>query len=381
MEWYGYRKFGLVGAELAAIARFFEQPWSRISTELSEVNRAWLLSSAAFYLHRSGRLTEALNPTRQGLRHFEVVEHWAAASVSATNLSELELTLGAVPAAVANAERSLEFADRSEDAFWRMAIRAKVGTVFHQAGRRADALACFREAEAMQAERQPSAPLLFSLQGFNYCDLLLAGLERAAWQRVLHPAGNPALPARQGVDAKAIRSRPTSAIIHLLKRGRTVEQRVTQTIKWGERKGYLLDIALDHLTLGRVALYRAAIETPFDQRFSAHHLTSAVNGFHAAGLLDELPRGLLTRSWLNFLAEDAIGAQADLDEACEIAERGPMRLHQADIHLHRARLFFRERRYPWKSPLEDLDSAERLIKECGYHRRDQELADAKKVVG
>ena len=32
-------------------------------------------------------------------------------------------------------------------------------------------------------------------------------------------------------------------------------------------------------------------------------------------------------------------AQADLDEAWEIAERGPMRLFLADIHLHRARLF------------------------------------------
>ena len=33
------------------------------------------------------------------------------------------------------------------------------------------------------------------------------------------------------------------------------------------------------------------------------------------------------------------GAREDLDEAHEIAERGPMRLHLADIHLHRARLF------------------------------------------
>lgn len=57
-----------------------------------------------------------------------------------------------------------------------------------------------------------------------------------------------------------------------------------------------------------------------------------------------------------------------------------MRLHMADIHLYRARLFFREGTYPWKSPQDDLADAEKLINECGYHRRDGELADAKLAI-
>jgi hypothetical protein len=57
-----------------------------------------------------------------------------------------------------------------------------------------------------------------------------------------------------------------------------------------------------------------------------------------------------------------------------------MRLHMADIHLHRARLFFREAQYPWESPQADLAAAEKLINECGYHRRDEELADAKAAI-
>lgn len=72
--------------------------------------------------------------------------------------------------------------------------------------------------------------------------------------------------------------------------------------------------------------------------------------------------------------------QADLNEAREIAERGPMRLYMADIHLYRARLFHRVKPYPWTSPQEDLAAAEKLIKECGYHRRDEELADAKRAI-
>ncbi len=57
-----------------------------------------------------------------------------------------------------------------------------------------------------------------------------------------------------------------------------------------------------------------------------------------------------------------------------------MKLFLADIHLHRARLFFREESYPWKSAQDDLTAAEKLIKECGYHRRDEELADARRAI-
>ena len=57
-----------------------------------------------------------------------------------------------------------------------------------------------------------------------------------------------------------------------------------------------------------------------------------------------------------------------------------MKLIMRDVHLHRARLFFREPTYPWDSPDTDLAAAEELINECGYHRRDNELADAKAAI-
>jgi hypothetical protein len=74
-------------------------------------------------------------------------------------------------------------------------------------------------------------------------------------------------------------------------------------------------------------------------------------------------------------------ARADLNEAQQIAERGPVPLHPADIHRHRACLFFREKSHPWKSPQVDLAAAEKLIRGCGCHRRDPELADAELAIG
>ena len=78
--------------------------------------------------------------------------------------------------------------------------------------------------------------------------------------------------------------------------------------------------------------------------------------------------------------------QADLNEAWEIAARGPMRLFLADIHLHRARLFglaiadsrlpIAAAKYPWQSPAHDLAEARRLIFHHGYLRRQPELEAA-----
>ena len=80
-----------------------------------------------------------------------------------------------------------------------------------------------------------------------------------------------------------------------------------------------------------------------------------------------LPKGLLTAALYRFVRGDFAAARTALDQAEEIAERGPMPLYLADIHLHRARLF-RDRA--------ELAKARDLIKKHGYGRRKEELADA-----
>ena len=58
-----------------------------------------------------------------------------------------------------------------------------------------------------------------------------------------------------------------------------------------------------------------------------------------------------------------------------------MRLFLADIHLHRARLFHAATPYPWDSPQADLAAARKLIEQCGYGRRKEELEDAEAALG
>src|SRR5207249_1302707 len=64
---YSTKQLGAVGADLAAVAAFFDEPWDRVSPNLTEAARAWLLSVAAFDLRALGRLAEALQPMRASL--------------------------------------------------------------------------------------------------------------------------------------------------------------------------------------------------------------------------------------------------------------------------------------------------------------------------
>lgn len=344
-KFFSAKKLGASGADLGAVACFFDPPWSRVSPALNGADQAWLLNQAAFHLRALGRLREAVEPMQAGLEMQLQQENWKNAAAQASNLSELQLTLGEVAAALKTAERGVEYADRGGNEFWRMAGRIKRADALHQAGRREPGLESFREAEAMQAERQSGYPLLYSLRGFQYCDLLLAGAERSAGSR-----------------QKSARPMETC---------KEVVEHAEQTLGWATSQSWLLDIALDHLTLGRARLYRALLEGS-ELGEAATEIEQAVDGLRQAGTQDHLPRGLLTRAWLRSAQDDADGARADLAEAQQIAERGPMPLFLADVHLYRARLFHDR---------EALAEARRLVDQHGYGRRVGELEDLEAVAG
>jgi hypothetical protein len=108
-EAYSLKKLGAFGSDLGAIACFFEQPWSRVSPALTEADQAWLFNEAGFTLRALGRPTEALEPMLAGLAMRVKHESWKNAAVAASNLSQLELTLGEAALAVADAEQSVTY--------------------------------------------------------------------------------------------------------------------------------------------------------------------------------------------------------------------------------------------------------------------------------
>lgn len=366
-EAYSVKKLGALGSDLGGIACFFEQPWSQVSPVLIESDQGWLLNQTAFNLQALGRLTESLEPMRTGMKVATTLNDWRNAAKGAGNLSELKLTLGAVAEAVADAKQSVIYADSSIDAFGKGAARTVHANTLHQAGCLVEARAIFENAEQMQAMRESNYPLLYSMSGFQYCDLLLGHPQLIAWRAMLQLSTQDST-LETAVSSCCFVSRRVAKIFEWRK-----------LPKWDFSYDSLLSITIDHVTLGRAALYEQIL-TKSNVQSGISEIELAVSGLRRTGRQDYLPCGLFTRAWFRVMTNDLAGAQADLDEAWEITERGPMRLHMADIHLHRARLFFREPKYPWESPEADLKAAEELINKCGYHRRDEELADAKRAI-
>jgi hypothetical protein len=414
-DYFSTKQLGAVNSDLGAAACFFEIPWSRVSPSLKETTQTMLLNSTAYSLRALGRLTEALEPMRTGLENIVRQKEWKSAAAMASNLSELELTLGDVAAAVGDAEQSVTYAERSGHPGRRLITLTTHADALQRAGQRAKAEARFREGEALQSESQPERPLLYSTRGFQYCDLLLTEAEDAAWQRVLGVRASPlALLAAASIPAPSSSGAESCSVLPHSKTLRAVKQRAAQIFEWRKLPNWnpahdpLLDIALDHLTLGRAALYAAILEggagylrpaAPWRGEGTApglatarRELDAAVDGLRRAGTMHWIPVALFTRAWCRTVTGARTGsssAQSDLDEAWEIAERGPMPLFLADVHLHRARLFGvrsaecavrnEEEKYPWDSPQADLAEARRLIYKHGYLRRKEELEDAEEA--
>ena len=331
-----------------------------------------MLAEASFSLRAQGRITEALPVLRAVLRMDVERSRWRRAAMAATNLSETQLVVGAIASALADAELSVDYADRSGDEFQMLVNRATRAQALHTSGRREPAERFFADAELRQQKWQPERPLLYSRRGYRYCELLLSKGQYVA-----------------------------------------AHDRATRTLEWVSPENWLLDVALDKLMLGRASLAlseTSAIGQPSaatasdDARVAGTSVDQAVEGLRASGVSEFLPCGLLARAAFRRSVGGWNDAARDLDEVEEIAEPGPMRLFLCECALERARLAFARLEAfaplnglvddsPPKPGLPDaaeaarltqeatanLAAARKLIADCGYHRRDEELAELEDV--
>jgi len=348
-EVYSIKKLGMFGADLASITGFFNPPWKHPIKELNKNTQAFLLNSASFSLRALGRLEEAVESMKGGVELIIKQRSWENAAMGASNLSELFLTLGNIREAKQYGEEGVRFADKSGNKFEKTVLKTTMADTLFQSGEIRKAKELFLEAEKMQKEDQPEFPLLYSLPGFQFCDLILS----------------------QGDHTEASR-------------------RGMNTIKIALRNNWLLHIAHDNLTLGRAA-HQAG-----DRKNAGEHLEKAVEGLRKAGAQDFLPRGFLYRSGFFRMERDFSRAMRDLEEAWEIVERGGMKLFVCDIHIESCRFLlslieenalqilkdispespftiFKDSENFLSSAKSHLETASKLIEETGYHRRDSEI--------
>ena len=249
------RKLGAYGSNLSALANFFERPFQHVSSRLSDDAKAGVLSWAAFALRALGRSPEAIQPMEAAVNLVAAQGNWEYASINAGNLSELCLLLGDLDGASTWAKKAVGYADQSQELAQRIIKRTGLADVYHQQGDLERARALFEEAEALQKEREPDLPQLYSLQGYRYCDLLLSLGEWAE-----------------------------------------VAQRASYGLEVSTRNGWLLIIAMDQLMLARVAHASQQQDANADPQEIRQKFDSAVSALRKAGSMDQVPRGLIARA-------------------------------------------------------------------------------------
>jgi tetratricopeptide (TPR) repeat protein len=311
-EHFVINKLGAFGANLAALAQFFIEPFTKTAglsetrpRGLSDSDQATMLGLAGFALRAQGRLADAVAPSRSALDKVGAANDWERAATVGGVLSELLLTLGRINEAVDTAQEAIAHSARfsnetrskqglGDAKFTRMVAATHYADALAAAGRVTDAAQLFDSAEALQAECQPTLPLHFSQRGYKLCDLRLAqGRSKEVLARAEY------MLARTRADAKTP----------------------------------LLTEALEILALGRA---HAALATPQLRGKASRYLDEVIVRLRESGAMEFLTVGFLARAeWRRVSGEHRLALE-DLKDAFDIADRAGMRLLLADAHIESA---------------------------------------------
>src|SRR5262249_55089278 len=143
------------GSGVTLFSAFFDPPWEGLAPGLRDREQSWILIEAGFALQALGRLPEAEKLTRLALERDIARGEWNDAAIAADNLSDLLRSRGGLREALAQARRSVDFAEESGHAGWRAAFHATLAAALHAMGLREEANVQFQEAERLQNVWRP----------------------------------------------------------------------------------------------------------------------------------------------------------------------------------------------------------------------------------
>ncbi len=338
-EHYSLHKLGAYSQDLTALVAFFPHGWSHpVQHGLTEADQAWLLAVASSCLMSLGRLGEAVAPREASLPIFEKLQHWKTASATAQNLIDLYLPLGQLAKAATVARQGIQYAEQSGDLFEQLTSHASLAITLHRKGQLDLALQSFQRAEQFQQENQPEYPQLYSLQGFQYCALLLDQAQSVAEFEAVLGRGEYSLKLMQGLPN-------------------------------------LLGIALDHLTLARVLTQLQRDDE------AAASFDQAVVGIRKAGSTYDLPEFLIDRAnfHLRLSRLNLETAAHDLQEADSLIRRCGMKLYAVDCQLAWCRYYLQQGET--ETARQCWERAKMGLEVTGYRLREREVGELEKATG
>jgi tetratricopeptide (TPR) repeat protein len=363
---FSTRRLGMTGSDLVALSNYFlPRRWDEIrQISLSPRARVLVLTNAGVRLRQLGRLIDARDcfGAVAGEIKTEVAdpEELEDASYAAAQNCELLVIAGKLiknlrkpgdesGTALFSAKRAIEYSSRGREPYFSMHAHSTLGEVYFMLGDQQKAGELFDQAMAIEQERKPKPPFLYSQGLFRYGYFLI---ETGRAERVLSDASANKLWGTNGGDSS------------------------------------LLSEAIRILILG--AAHRALIEAePRNATFLAETerlLDQAISAFKYAGYSDYTARGLLERA--NFYhvrggPEYYRKALRDLDDATIETDRGQMDILYTDVLLQRSACYlsyWRTMTKPERDEIreqvrESLEEAASGVNDLDYGRRRQLLTD------
>lgn len=358
---FSTRRLGMTGSDLVALSNYFyPQQWTKLRTpSLSPRARVLVLTNAGVRLRQLGRVVDARDSFGAVVREIDPQEAQAEeledASYAAAQYCELlviagKLTSGADESegALYNGQRAVEYANRGDDAYFSMHARSSLAEVYFMLNDLERANALFDQAMAIERERRPRPPFLYSQSLFRYGYFLI---ETGRAEMILTGESQDPFWGKNGEDSS------------------------------------LLSEAIRLTILG--AAHRAMIEAgPQDSAFlqrGERILGDAISAYQTAGYTDYTVRGLLERAhFYRVLGQNryVTAALADLARAAVEAKRGQMDLLYADVLLQQVACYLDEwavmttpERASSRDKITDsLNQAADLVTDIGYGRRQAMLA-------
>jgi tetratricopeptide (TPR) repeat protein len=374
---FSLEHLGAFGADLATLSSFFDVPWATVGPSLQADDHLFLFHAVGECLSALGRVFEAEEPLQHALTLAHKQAHWTRAARAALTLSEVYRARGDLTTALDFAEKSVAYVRHpGVPAKVQVLSHTFLGFALYWVGQFEAARATFQTAEQVQQSANPARPLLHSVLGYMYCELLLDELESRA--------GRLAPP-------------------DFAQEWHALHKRVAQALTWAEDDGLPCDIGLQHVSMGRVyeqeldnlrrkdflrgaetaeisvrlgnysasyfegsayailawqphgatpgtgggttddatgeamsALAIAAARPVTPQEQALMHCTRAVEYLRRSNHRNYLPRGLLTRAALYRLQNQLDLAHHDLQEALDIAQSSAMVFYQVDAYLEQA---------------------------------------------
>jgi tetratricopeptide (TPR) repeat protein len=329
------RKLGAFSSELSVLSNFFKNGLEKPSDKLEEKLHPTAINFASVCLLTLGRAEESLKLKKIAFSLFKELNDNELASHLARGVAEVSLLIGDIKSAKYYIPDSISWANND---YLRMQGYAMWGKILHQNGLFKEAKDKFLEAERM------SDGELRGFEHFRFSDLLL---DQGEYERV------------------------KNTTVKLLSDGNTISP---------------VNRGIDKLLFGRVFMFQGKFGE------AEEWLQEAIEDLRKSGEQHHLSNGLLSRAAFYRGIEDYKKTWADLDEVKEIIGRSGFKLYQTDYLLESCRLIKKQLSKDDYEIIEDgqklslskeemekkfkgdLEKATKLIKECGYHRRDKEVS-------